>query len=285
MRIAVTGGRGRLAPLIGQLLEREAHDVRLYSRRPGGLLHNLDELAAGLQRTPEVIVHCAWSGVPATAELDPGLSGRADLPTLSRLVENNPQARIIFLSSAAVYGDTGPEPAHEESPLLPKGAYARNKLAAENLLRQLAPGRTLILRVSNLLGGRIDPDRPQGVLPRIIRCAREGGELSLWGDGSATKDYIDLADFLVVLGEMVRAHTPGVFNVGSGSSYSVRDLIETVEHLAGRPVRIREGPHFGWDVQYSRISIDKLKARLDWEPAITLSQSVRACMDAAGAGP
>jgi len=279
MKLAITGGRGRLAPMIRDYLTAEGHEVACYSRQEGDGCLPLSELTSSEPRYCHAILHCGWSGLPMTAEEDPELSTREDLPLLSTLIDANPGALVTLFSSASVYGNTNQEPATESSALAPVSAYARNKIVAEELLLHKAPQRSLVLRLSNLLGARPDLSTPQGVLPRIIHSAFTGEAFPLWGDGTATKDYIDRTDFLVALGLLLTKRAIGVYNVCAGTSHSVRELIQAVELATGKQVQVEEKSPYPWDVHFSEVSNDKLRSHFNWSPVVDLPQAVDACLE------
>ncbi len=274
MKVAVTGGRGRLAPLVVNAFRERGAEVIVYSREAGPGFSAMEEFSA-----PDVLVHCAWSSVPFTAEANPANSESIDLPLLKSVIEQTHDANslIIFPSSGAVYGNTGEAPADELSPIKPLGAYARGKIAAENLLLEQAAERSLVLRTTNLLGDSNDPTRPQGVLPKLVSAAKEGTEFPLWGDGTSTKDYIHTSDFLEAVFSLRQSEQRGVFNVGSGTSTSLLDIIALVEQLTGHRIKIRKFPHFDWDVSCSRISVEKLRS-IGWQPRVSLRDAISRCL-------
>jgi UDP-glucose 4-epimerase len=280
-RVALSGGRGRLAPLIARHFVSQGFGVRLFSRCAGDGLEPLDRLTEPkLWEEVDVLIHCGWSCVPLTAERHPENAARQDLPLLRGLLQAagaaGTPARMVFLSTGAIYGDTGEEPAKEAHPPRPLGAYARGKAEAEKLLGQSGVP-SLILRVSNLLGEKPDPERPQGVLPRMIHAAKTGGEIAFWGDGSATKDYLHCSDFLSALQALLEQDRRGIFNISSGESFSLRELADLVEERAGGRLRIRHEPHFPWDVSFSRISNQKLRDQTGWSPAVSVREAVSEC--------
>lgn len=280
MRLAITGGRGRLAPLAARFFADAGLAVRLFSRSEGEGFSGLGQLIESRgMRDFDAILHCAWSTVPFTAEQNPDFAVRQDLPLLERLLaaaRKNP-VHFVFLSTGAVYGNTTHEPAGENREPLPLGQYARGKLAAENLIQSSGVPAT-ILRVTNLLGESADPARPQGILTRLIEAARTGKEVTLWGDGRATKDYLHCTDFLEALRRILDLRLPGLFNVAGGESVSLLDLVAMVEELAGQPIRRRHDEHFPWDVSFSRIGSEKLQAVSGWRPKYTVREAVESCV-------
>lgn len=280
-RVGLTGGRGRLAPLIARHLRAEGFEVRMFSRCLGENLEALEELVqpaawSGL----DAIIHCGWSSVPLTAEQDPENTARVDLPLLEQMLraaaEADTNPHWIFLSTGAVYGNTGVEAVTESAVPEPLGAYARGKWEAEKVLAAGAK-ESAILRISNLLGEMSDPTRPQGILPRLIHAAKTGEEVALWGDGHATKDYLHCQDFLTALTAVLAQQHTGIWNVSRGESISLLDLTAQVEALAGHKLRIRHEPHFGWDVSFSQISSQKLQDQAGWTPTVNVRDAVEEC--------
>lgn len=277
MRAALTGARGRLAPVLAEALESARWQVSRFSRTPGNGCLALEDFPAG--PCPDVLVHCAWSTVPLTAENDPE-SWQADAALLERLARAAPSALVVFLSTGAVYGNTGPEPAAETRPPHPLGAYARGKLATERQLLKIAPERSLILRAGNLLIERSAADRGQGILPRLIMAAREGRPVEIWGDGGAVKDYLHVSDFCAALLRLLQEQIRGIFNVGSGQSHSVLEMIGCVERATGRKIERIHRPAFPWDVQECRLDCRRLQKAIPWSPRLSLEEAVRRCVAA-----
>jgi len=280
-RVGLTGGRGRLAPLIARHLRAEGLEVRMFSRCAGEGLEALEELVRPASWAHlDGIVHCGWSSVPLTAERDPGITAREDVPFLQEMLRAAAEAgsnpHWIFLSTGAVYGNTGVEPATESAVPEPLGAYARGKWEAEKVLSAEAK-ESAVLRISNLLGEKPDPARPQGILPRLIHAAKTGEEVALWGDGRATKDYLHCQDFLTALTTVLTQRRVGILNVSRGESVSLLDLVAQVETLAGHKLRIRHEPHFDWDVAFSRISSQKLQEQTGWTPTLSVRDAVEEC--------
>lgn len=269
MRIAITGARGRLAPLVARHLASSGHEVALYSRESGEGIDQIDRLPSHIEQT-DAIVHCAWSSLPMTAERNPESIRQFDLPLLEKLVAASEDKPFLFLSTAAVYGNTAGTPASEQVPPAPLGRYAAGKLEAEKLV----PANGTVLRVSNLIGERCDPLRPQGILPRLIEAARTGGEITIWGDGCATKDYLHCTDLMDAITRVLEQNLRGTFNAASGTSASVLELIALVERLTGRKIAISHVPAYDWDVRHSKIDSSKLRAAAGWEPKYSVGHAV-----------
>jgi UDP-glucose 4-epimerase len=283
-RLHVTGGRGRLASLIADHYRAPAYSVALHSRS-GGFLSLASLLQPGALGPADVLLHLAWSTLPATSEQNPGSEHLADLPLLRKLLDTllavpAPQRPhfIFFSSGGTVYGNAPGRPSVETDPCQPIGSYGRAKVAAEQLIQATAARETLpctILRIANPYGYPLPPGRVQGIIPHAIRCALEGRPLTLWGDGHARKDFIYYTDFLSALDEVVTRRLTGTFNVCAGESHSVHEIIALVEKHTERKLLTTTTPGPAWDVADSRLDHGRLTEATGWEPQVALDEGIR----------
>lgn len=148
---------------------------------------------------------------------------------------------IVFSSSRLVYGETGTEAVTEDHPLAPRSIYAAHRLCVENYLRIYAHRGHItysICRISNIYGHeRGQRGRDYGVLNSFVRQAIAGRPITLFGAGSQLRDYIHVTDLVEVL---IRAGTAPaarnhVFNIGLGTSVTVREAALLIQELAGSP--------------------------------------------------
>jgi UDP-glucose 4-epimerase len=280
-RLLVTGGRGRLAALIADYFRAPAYQVVPYSRGGGDGFQALAELTRpGALAATDLLLHLAWSTLPATSEQNPGSEQKYDLPLLEKLLEACATCGthlVFFSSGGAVYGNAPSRPNVEDDPRQPIGSYGRAKLAAEELILQAAArGQPCtILRISNPYGYPVPSGRVQGVIPHAIRCAVEDRPLTLWGDGHACKDFIYHTDFLSALHEVVARRLTGVFNLCAGESHSVHEIIALVEKHTGKKIRTTTTAAPAWDVQDSRLDNRRLVAATGWQPQVALDEGIR----------
>jgi UDP-glucose 4-epimerase len=282
LRIAVTGGRGRLAALLRQHLR--PHEISLFSRRGGDGFHPLAELTDHLPAS-DTLLHLAWSTLPATSERNPGAEARQDLPALEnilRAIAALPTAQrphfVFFSTGGAVYGNAPGRPNREDDPCRPIGHYGRGKRAAEELVERHAAQHGLahtILRISNPYGFPVPPSRVQGIIPHAIRCAVEGQPLTLWGDGHARKDFLHYTDFLSGAEAVVRRRLTGTYNLCAGESHTVREVIALVEKHTGKKIALTFQPAPKWDVEDSRLENRRLVSAADWQPQVSLDEGIR----------
>lgn len=285
-RILMTGGRGRLASLIADHFRAPAHDVRLFSRTKGDGFHDLQDLQHSHSfDEANVMLHLAWSTLPATSEQSPRAEWDNDLPLLQKMLSamsasaTREKLHFIFFSSGgAVYGNAPDRPNVESDTGHPVGWYGRAKRAAEELIETHAARHPLactILRISNPYGYPVPQNRVQGIIPHALRCAVSGQPLTLWGDGHAKKDFLYYTDFLSALEQIIARRLTGTFNLAAGESHSVREIISLVEKHTSRTVTLQCQPGAAWDVQDSRLDNQRIKQATGWAPQVSLGEGIR----------
>ncbi|MBK6289068.1 MAG: NAD-dependent epimerase/dehydratase family protein [Pseudomonadales bacterium] len=282
LKLLITGGRGRIAGLLGPMLGQRGFEVQRASRIADERFVDYRELVSPATLASfDTVLHLAWSTVPATAEQLPGSEWEVDLPYLARLLRaaaQLPAAQrphlVFFSSGGTVYGEApAPRGRREDDPCHPIGWYGRGKLAAEQLLNAFAVACALdcaILRVSNPYGYLMQPAKPQGLIAHLLDSARKRQGFEVWGDGSATKDYLSASDLCAAVVAVLESRATGTFNIGSGTTHSVNEIIALVRELSGVDFAVRYREPFAWDVSHSRLEITKMKTVLGWEPRVAL---------------
>jgi UDP-glucose 4-epimerase len=288
MHICITGARGRLGSILTELLEKDGHEVVRFSRNADAKFACLSNLANQIHNATDVVLHLAWSTVPASSENNPGIEWHDDLPLLAAIASEclssakspNGMPLLVFFSSCSVYGDlpAGRSTAFSESDRRnPKGWYASAKSAAEDLLERFSLNglRCLILRVSNPFGFSQSPACLQGLIPFAIAAAQQGSELQIWGDGKATKDFLDIRDLYSALMSALHVNMTGTFNICSGQSTSIDQVVKTVENVLQNRIASKHGIAAPWDVQSALYSNLAFKERSGWSPRFSLEQGIR----------
>lgn len=215
----------------------------------------------------DVVFHFLSSTVPATSK-----NARYDvesnlIPTLDLLsiMDQHSIKDIVFLSSGgAIYGDCLQKVHSEEDAVYPKSSYGIVKLAIEKYLlsyAELYAFNTLIIRLSNPYGP-YHYNLNQGVVNIAIRKALNNERFQIWGDGNGIKDYIFIVDFCHILFSLIEKEVnTGVYNVASGFSFSVNDLVESIKN----EIPSFDSEHINAsivDVQSFELDITKLRNRL-----------------------
>jgi UDP-glucose 4-epimerase len=276
--ILITGARGRVGRAI-QMTFGDTWPLRLFSRTasPDGPIESLDTLLTGdAPLEAELLIHAAWSCVPANAEEHPEQIGQIDLPLLDRLIarlqkESRPPV-LLFISTGAVYGLAPGRGNREDDTPHPLGVYAKGKLAAEERL-QASGLPVCILRVGNLYGLPSTPEDRQGVTARLVRCALANQPFQRWGD-DPIKDYLHSDDFFAALTKVRGMRLTGTWNVGSGIATPLSHLVELVEKESGHTVPILSRPGPVWDVYDNRLDVTRFTTATGWHPVVTLAEGV-----------
>ena len=192
-------------------------------------------------------------------------------------------SRLVFSSTAAVYGAPERIPIDEDSPLAPANPYGETKLAAERLLGEAAAasgGRlaTVALRYFNAAGA----DGPRGedhapeshLVPLALAAVRDGTTLKVFGDDYPTPDGTCIRDYVHV-SDLAAAHVAalerlpqaaGAYNLGTGSGSSVLEVLRAVAVAAGRDPAIEHAPRRAGDPPVLVASNDRARRVLEWQP-------------------
>ncbi len=286
-RIILTGGRSRLAGIIHPSLVAAGAQLTSLSRSEGGVHLGLENLFVNnLVDQADTVLHLAWSTVPLSSERHVGLEWEQDIPFLIKLLKaicaspNRENLHFVFFSSGGtVYGNAREgRPSRESDPCAPIGWYGHAKLAAERLIEEYGQRHGLaytILRISNPYGFPVPTHKPQGLVPFLLNSARTGTPFSLWGDGTARKDFLYHTDFTAALEQVIRVRPNGVFNVSHGESHSVNEVIQCVEQTLGKKIPIQRAPANSWDVHDSLLDNTKLSTAISWRPTVNLAKGIR----------
>jgi len=255
----------------------------------------VDELLDGCQ----AVAHFAALSIVGDSIADPVGYYRENLGGFLALMEAvaaSPVRRLLFSSSAAVYGEGEGRPFTEEDPLRPVNPYGGTKLAIEQTLEHVAPALGLdyvCLRYFNAAGAlddhgeRHDPETH--LIPLALEAARDGGALRLFGsdyptpDGSCVRDYIHIAD-------LTRAHLMALeamggglrtaLNLGTGRGVSVRDVVACVQKVTGRPLKVVETARREGDPALLVAAVGKAWEVLGWRTEKTeLSDIIQSAWD------
>jgi UDP-glucose 4-epimerase len=301
MRVLITGGAGFLGSALANRLVDEGHTVLV-----------LDDLTAGDPRrlAPEVLftrgdvkdVPKLWTllqGVDCVYHLaarvrvsesiyyprdynDVNVGGTV---ALMEAVRDTGVRRVVFSSSGALYGEQAHQPIGEDQMPNPNSPYGVSKVAAEHYVSTLGALdgiETVALRIFNAYGpGQELPPSHPPVIPQLLRQAKAGGSLVIFGDGTQTRDFVyvdDVVDALLAAATATDVNR-ALINIGSGQEVSINDLAGHVAQVTGQRVSVlhnREQPG-----GVSRLVADVSLARrlLDWAPATDLREGLRLTLE------
>jgi UDP-glucose-4-epimerase GalE len=235
------------------------------------------------------VAHFAASSLVGESMRDPAAYYRNNLVRSLALLDAMRAAgvgRILFSSSAAVYGEPLQSPIPEDHPAWPTNPYGETKLAFERALEwhRAAHGIAWVsLRYFNAAGATADGSlgedhRPEThLIPIVLRAALDGSTVPVFGtdydtpDGTAVRDYVhveDLADAHVRSLDLLERGESAAFNLGNGAGFSVREVIEAAARICGRPIATASAARRPGDPPRLVASSDRARRRLGWEPRL-----------------
>jgi UDP-glucose 4-epimerase len=194
--------------------------------------------------------------------------------------------RVVYAASSSAYGPASdPAGQGEETPLHPLSPYAAAKLAGEHYLQSFAASyglETVRLRFFNIFGPRQRADSPySGVIAIFTAALSEGRIPTVHGDGLQARDFTHVSNAVQALikGATVPGVSGRVYNVGTGRSVTVLDLIAALNRILGTNIQPAHGPARPGDVRFSLAKIDRIRAELGYEPGVTFEEGLRQTID------
>lgn len=190
-----------------------------------------------------------------------------------------PLKKLLFSSSAAVYGNNPELPKKETSPIDPLSPYAIDKFATERFVidyGKLYGISTVATRFFNVYGPKQNPNSPySGVLSIILNCVEKGTAFSLYGDGDQTRDFIFISDVvraLVML--MISNEEHNVYNVGTGINISINQVIKQFEDILNKELKIDYKGDRRGDIKNSYADITKIN-KIGYSPTVDISNGLQ----------
>ena len=298
-RVLVTGGAGFIGSnLVRELLDR-GDEVRVLDNFSTGNRANLEALDVDIVegelrsyervhnavRGTEIVYHLGALGSVPRSVQDPLTSSAVNVEgTLNVLLAARDEGirRVVFSSSASVYGSSRQMPTPESSPPDPVSPYGVAKLAAErycvSFSRVYESFETVVLRYFNVFGPRQSPySQYAAAVPLFITQIAAGEEITVYGDGEQSRDFTFVGN---VVDATIRAGAADgasgeIFNVAAGAPASVNHVAETIGSILGKPVRRRELPPRAGDLRDSWADLTKSQQVLGYAPEIALADGLR----------
>ncbi len=291
MRALVTGGAGFIGShLVDALVQRGASvsvvDDLSTGRReriPDGVTLDVVDVAdapamaeAVVAERPEVVFHLAAQVDVRKSVADPVHDARLNVAGTASVLEaaRAAGARRVLLASTggALYGETSELPTPESAPLAPFSPYGASKAAAETycgLFTRLHGLSTLALRFGNVYGPRQDPHGDAGVIAIFAGATLEGRTVTIYGDGSQTRDYVYVGDVVAGFLAAAGSDVTGAVNIGTGLETSVLELVRAIGAEAAT------APERPGEVARSCLDVRRAADVLGWRAEIGLEEGLR----------
>lgn len=301
MKILVTGGAGYIGGTVSRVLMDGGHSVTIYDNlchsKKSALPHRAEFVEGDLadRALLENILNAGnFDGVMHFAALiEAGESmqkpeiyfrnNTAGTLTLLEAMVATGHKRLVFSSTAACYGEPEKTPITEDAKLQPTNAYGESKLLVEYMLRwfnQIHGLRYASLRYFNVAGaiaGYGESHEPEShLIPLILDVALgRRANIKIFGtdypthDGTCVRDYIhvrDLTDAHLLALNALEKNDKLIYNIGNGQGFTVREVIDSVRRVTGKPISVEEQPRRQGDPAVLVASSEKIKHELGWNP-------------------
>ncbi len=304
-RILVTGGAGYIGSHTAHLLRRRGYETTIVDDLSRGHAHNVEgfpfhrlnlrDTAAlttllGEGAFDAVIHFAAFIAVGESAQAPElyFLNNTGGSFSLLEAMATSGVNRLVFSSTAAVYGTPESTPIPEDARIAPVSPYGESKVMVERALEWMDRYRNLrsvVLRYFNACGA--DPESPLGeehdpethLIPLLLRAVVTGEPITIFGedyptpDGTCIRDYIHVRDLaeahILAVHHLLRGGASKVYNAGVGQGYSVKEVMRAVERVTGRSVPFRVGPRREGDPPSLVASSARLQSELGWKPQYT----------------
>lgn len=303
MRILITGGAGYIGGTVAQLLLDRGHQVVIYDNLCHGHRSMVPQQAEFIEgeladrAALEKLLHTEIDGVMHFAALieagesmkHPEVYFRNNSASTLSLLEAMLASgvnRLVFSSTAAVYGEPESTPIREDAALKPTNAYGESKLLVERMLEwlnRIHGFRYASLRYFNVAGaieGRGEAHEPEShLIPLILDVALgRRPSIKIFGQDYPTKDGTCIRDYIHVH-DLARAHLLAfnalndrdrlIYNLGNGVGFTVREVIESARRVTGHPIPVVEEPRRPGDPAVLIASSEKIGRELGWKPEYT----------------
>ena len=305
--VVVTGGAGFIGShCVGKLLERGCRVVVLDNFSTGkrdnladwrdherltvvvsdvadGLFAPLSSVAKA-HGCPTRIIHLAAQIDVVTSVQSPVFDVRQNLGATVHVLEYarcTGAERVVFASSAAIYGDVDEIPVREDLPKAPLSPYGLNKLGSEGYLRyyrQVHGVSTAALRFFNVYGPRQDPKSPySGVISIFMDRSMRGEDVVIFGDGEQTRDFVYVGDVAEAILAACFVDEPplGAVNVGTGKETSINELATVVCELNGGKSRIEHAAARPGEILRSCADVSAARKALGFEATVAIADGLR----------
>jgi UDP-glucose 4-epimerase len=314
MKLLVTGGAGYIGSVVAAVAAREGHEVAVLDDLSTGHADAVPATAAFTQGTvqdrardllaggADAVLHFAAKSLVAESMASPSLYWANNLGGTLALLEAmrvTGVSKIVFSSTAAVYGEPEHTPVTEDAPARPVNPYGASKLAVDTALTEHARMHgmgAVSLRYFNVAGAHPGPDghwlgerhtTETHLIPNILKVALGDGEpdghVRLFGDDYATPDGTCIRDYIHVT-DLARAHmlaldacVPGehrIYNLGSGSGFSNREVLTACREVTGRDVPVQIAPRRAGDPAVLVASPERIHADCGWRAERDLAAMV-----------
>lgn len=297
MKILILGGTGFLGSHLAEYLLNHNHAVGIYACHDLDDAFNIRKIKNEIQYIKatfandsnfdniiqgyDCIYHLISSTTPSKNNplIDITENIAPTLRLLEACVRNKINKLVFFSSGGTVYGIPEQIPILEKNFTNPISAYGIQKLMIEKYLYyyKYTYGLNIsILRIGNPYGKRQRPFSSQGVIANILGHYLTNQDIEIWGDGKVIRDYVYVDDVIEAAGQVLGYNgDETIFNISYGRGYSIKEIIEVIENIINKKLRVHYINGRKQDVPINVLDISRAKKELKWQPHVDLKLGIK----------
>ncbi len=293
-KVLITGGNGFLGKYLAKALAAQGAEVTINSRKAREILNGKEKLNRTenyslltkdiMEITAEellpysIIFHLAALTPQKSSSEEEIYTKNVEMTQhlLEMLARNRQKVKLVFVSSAGVYGFAAKKVFREEDALNPQNAYAKAKVEGEKLIQEYAQKFTflsdyLILRLANIYGlgqqrGWFVPDTIEKIRNAIPNSETGKNEITIF-NGDSIRDFIYVEDAVEAILVLIKSGKRGIFNVGGGKQHSLREITSELIDLSSEIITVH---YVNKAVNENALDITKIIQATKWKPKVAL---------------
>lgn len=298
MKVLMTGGAGFIGSHTADILAENGYEIAIIDNLSNGKRENInpaakfydsditkDDIAAifGRER-PDFVIHMAAQISLRKSFENPEEDAKQNILGTMKVLEASAShgvKKIIYSSTAAVYGEPAKIPVDESCLPNPNSPYGLDKYAAEKCIEIFHKLRGIdysILRYSNVYGPRQDPMGEAGVISIFIGNLLKGKSPEIFGDGSHTRDFVYVKDVAKANLAALVSGRNGIYNVGSGKEISVKMIFDIIKKYSCSDIEPIHGPPVK-EVERMKFECSKIRKEMGWSPTTSIEDGIRETLD------
>lgn len=295
MKVLITGGAGFIASHLTDELIQQGHEVAVLDNlstgkreflNPNALFYSMDITDHSIERIfqefrPQIIYHHAAQIDVQHSLRDPVHDANVNILGTIAILELSRKygiQKIIYASSAAVYGPPDALPVDESHPVRPLSYYGISKHTPEHYIQVYANLYGLdytILRYANAYGIRQDPKGEGGVISIFLDKLLNGQTAVIYGDGEQTRDFVYVKDIVAANIAAMTRGSRGLFNISRNEQTSVNELLRIMNEILGINAIPRYAQERPADIVHSRLNNEAAIRELLWNPEFSIRQGLQ----------
>lgn len=297
MKILVSGGAGFIGSNLTEALLSENHEVAVVDDLSTGYRENIDKRAEFFESDisspqtvlqifeefkPEAVFHLAAQASVRKSVEEPIKDVKTNLiGTVSLLMacEKYSTKKFIFSSTGgALYGEDAPRPTGETTKISPISPYGLDKYFAERYIdyfKKRSGINSTVLRYSNVYGPRQNPKGEAGVIAIFASKMLSGEPISVYGDGSSSRDYVYVGDVVAANLAALKTDAGDTYNIASGEETSLRELIDKLQRELGDSSQVEYKEGRAGELMASCLDNTRASLELGWQPQTKLEEGIK----------